>query len=104
MTSLHTLQNDKWQVGILPETGGSIAFGRVQNPNGGDWLDFMRPTPPDAYDNVSLTASFVLVPWSNRIRDGVFTYKDDTYQLHELKDGNATHGITRNCPWSSAVQ
>jgi aldose 1-epimerase len=96
MVDLKTLQNDCWQVGILPETGGSVAFGRVRADG---WHDFMRPTPPANYANAGLCASFVLVPYSNRIRDGRFTFGGEPYQLRNLKDGNAIHGIGRGLPW-----
>ncbi|RMG83249.1 MAG: aldose epimerase, partial [Chloroflexi bacterium] len=43
MSEIITLQNAHWQVGILPQTGASIAFGRVRY--GGTWVDVMRPTP-----------------------------------------------------------
>jgi aldose 1-epimerase len=99
MTSaLHTIENDYWQVGILPETGASVAFGRVRQ--GDRWVDILRPTAPADYDNSSNCASFVLVPWSNRIRDGRFAFRGQTYQLEiNNADGTAIHGDTRKRIW-----
>lgn len=95
---LHVLENAFWQVGILAETGASIAFGRVRA--GGQWVDFLRPTPESEYGNVSKCASFVMLPWSNRIRDGRFRFNGIDYQLQvNNRDGTAIHGDVRRRPW-----
>ncbi len=95
---LITLQNKHWQVGILPQTGGSIAFGRIRYS--GAWVDVMRPTPEANYDNSSQTASFLMLPWANRIRDGVLQYKGQSWQLRTASDNTARHGDTRNRAWN----
>jgi aldose 1-epimerase len=93
-----TLQNDFWQVGILPETGASIAFGRVKR---GAWLDVLRPTEPVDYNNSSNCSSFIMMPWCNRIRDGVLVFEDERYQLRTSKDdGTARHGDVRSRKWT----
>lgn len=98
MTRLHVIKNGSWQVGILPETGASIAFARIKR--GGQWRDFMRPTPEASYDKPSDCASFVLVPWSNRIRDARFRFEGTDYQLKPThSEGTANHGVARNYPW-----
>jgi len=95
---VHQLQNKHWQVGILPQTGASIAYGRVRY--GGIWLDVMRPTPESDYHNSSLSSSFLMIPWSNRIRAGKFHFGGTTYQLDDLKsDGTAMHGDVRGREW-----
>ncbi len=95
--SVQVIENDNWQVGILPETGASTAFGRIKRD--GQWVDVFRPTDPDDYDNSSNCASFLLVPWSNRIRDGRFSFNGETIQLKARADGTAMHGVVRNLPW-----
>lgn len=96
--TLHTLENEHWQVGILPETGASVAFGRVQKD--GQWVDVMRPTDPADYDNPSLCASFVLIPWSNRIKDAQFRFRGTDYKLQpNSADGTASHGDVRRRIW-----
>lgn len=96
--AVHTLENEHWQVGILPETGASVAFGRVNK--GSEWVDVLRPTDPADYDNASKCASFVLIPWSNRIRDAKFSFEGREYQLEvNNSEGNASHGDTRKRPW-----
>lgn len=95
---LHVVENDVWQVGLLPGTGGSIAFGRIRVGQG--WVDLLRPTPPDRYSRVEDCASYVLAPWSNRIRDGVFRFRRTEYRVRpNFIDGTAIHGTARNYPW-----
>lgn len=95
---LHTLQNNYWQAGILPQVGASIAFGRIRYS--GAWIDVLRPTAEADYDNSSKASSFIMLPWANRIRDGVLRYKGEAYQLKTTKDdGTARHGDVRKRPW-----
>jgi aldose 1-epimerase len=96
---VHTLQNDHWQVGILPETGTSIAFGRVKR--GDAWVDVMRPTPESEYGNSSNCSSFIMLPWCNRIKDGLLRFEGQTYQLETTKDDDtARHGDVRKREWT----
>ncbi len=96
--TLYTLENEYWQVGILPETGASIAFGRVRS--GATWRDVLRPTAESDYDNVSLCSSFMMLPWANRIRDAKFRFRGHDYQLQpSTGDGTASHGATRKLAW-----
>lgn len=95
---LQTLENDYWQVGVLPETGSSTAFGRVRHA--GEWLDVMRPTAESDYGNASLCASFIMLPWCNRLRDARFRFDGREYPLQTSgADGTAVHGATRRLPW-----
>jgi aldose 1-epimerase len=98
---LHTLENELWQVGVLPETGSSTAFGRVRR--GGRWLDIMRPTSEADYGNASLCASFIMLPWCNRLRDARFRFEGREYALQPSSaDGTAIHGTVRRLPWQVA--
>jgi aldose 1-epimerase len=95
---LHTLQNKHWQAGILPQTGASIAFGRMRYS--GALVDILRPTDEEHYGNSSNCGSFIMLPWANRIRDGVLRFGDESYQLRTTKDdGTARHGDVRNRAW-----
>jgi len=100
VTDLLTLQNSSWQVGILPATGASVAFGRIRAGASG-WVDFMRPTESEKLGVADQTASYVLSPWSNRIRDGVLKFRGKSYQLARwgAGDGTAIHGTARVFPW-----
>lgn len=98
-----TLENHRWRVGLVPTTGGSVAFGQVRI--GDAWVDVLRPTAPADLRNRSLCASFPLVPWSNRIRDGKLLWQGRTYQLRtEPGDGTARHGAAREYPWTVVAQ
>jgi len=95
------LENENWQVEISPEHGASIVNGRARL--GGQWLSVMRPSPPDVLSqgNVSKMASFLLVPYSNRLPDARFTFRGKTYQLKpNTPEGNAQHGDVRRRPWT----
>jgi aldose 1-epimerase len=96
--SPRVIASEVWQVGLLPETGMSTAFGRVLHR--GAWVDFMRPTPPEKYGHASDCASYMLIPWSNRIKGGHFRFRGKDYQLEvNAADGTAIHGTTRDFPW-----
>lgn len=98
MMALHRLQNAYWQVGVLPQTGGSLAYARVRY--NGVWLDVMRPTDEANYGNSSACSSFIMLPWANRIRGGQFTFEGQSYQLNSLADdGTARHGDVRKRQW-----
>lgn len=97
-TTIHTLHNNVWQAGILPNTGASIAFGRVYQ--GDTWRDVLRPTAEADYDNVSKASSFIMLPWCNRIRDGILRFEGQQWQLQTApEDGTARHGDVRSRVW-----
>jgi aldose 1-epimerase len=97
--NLFTLQNEHWQVGILPQTGASIAFSRVHK--NGAWIDVLRPTPEADYGNSSSCSSFIMLPWCNRIKGGILRFDGQEYQLHTTKDdGTARHGDVRGRAWT----
>lgn len=96
--TVHTLENEYWQIGILPVTGASVVFGRVKHR--GEWRDILRPTDPANYGNPSQCSSFVLIPWSNRIKDAKFRFRGREYALEvNNNEGSASHGDTRRRTW-----
>lgn len=98
MTHIVVIENDLWQIGLVPSTGGSVAFGRVRL--GGTWVDVLRPTPDDKLTDVWQTASFPLVPWSNRVAEGLFSFGGKNHQLRvNFADGTAIHGTGIEFPW-----
>ena len=98
MTDIVTIENDHWQVGLVPAGGGCVAFGRVRV--GGEWVDVLRPTPTDLLGTWGETASFPLVPWSNRIAGGLFAWAGRDHQLRiNFADGTAIHGTGFEFPW-----
>lgn len=97
---LITLENDRLRVEILPEVGASVVTCAARM--GEAWVPIMRPTPPEALTegNSSLMASYLLVPFSNRLRDARFQFKGRTYQLRpNMPEGHAIHGDVRQRPW-----
>jgi aldose 1-epimerase len=99
MPEILTLQNDHWRVGLVPATGGSVAFGQVRI--GDAWEDVMRPTPETDLTVAANTASYPLVPWSNRIREGLLRWAGREYQLRvNFPDGTAIHGTGKEYPWT----
>lgn len=103
MTDIVALENDYWQVGLVPSTGGSVAYGRARV--GDEWADVLRPTPPESLADVWSTASFPLVPWSNRIRNAAFSWAHKDYQLRvNFEDGTAIHGTGIEFPWAVTAQ
>ncbi len=93
------LRSAGWELGVLPATGASIAFARILVD--GAWVDLLRPTRPNVYGKPERCASFPLVPWSNRIRDGVLSFRGRTWQLaYTACDATAIHGAVREFSWS----
>lgn len=93
------LHNDRLRLACDAEQGaGVLAFDtRVD----GRWLPLM----PDArHSDCGLAcASFLMVPYSNRIANGAFTFAGRSYQLDNAA-GHAIHGDTRKRPWQVAEQ
>jgi aldose 1-epimerase len=60
-----------------------------------DGVDVVAPYPDDI--PAPAASGIVLVPWPNRVRDGKWTQRGQTYQLaiSEPKYGNASHGLLR---------
>jgi aldose 1-epimerase len=71
-TQPQTLQNAFWNVGILSETGASIAYARVKRHE--EWIDVLRPTAEADYGRSSNCSSFIMLPWCNRIKDGIYNH------------------------------
>src|SRR5690606_23209078 len=90
--------NDYWRVALLPADGGSVASGAIKHD--GEWVDVLRPTPLDGPIIVPDTASYPLVPWSNRIRGGLISWEGEDYYLRKwLGNDVAMHGTGDEFPW-----
>ncbi|WP_062519058.1 hypothetical protein [Demequina silvatica] len=98
MPEIITLENPHWRVGLVPATGGSVAYGQVRIGN--EWADVLRPTSAADLSVASETASYPLVPWSNRIREGRLLWDGAPYALRtNWPDGTAIHGTGWEYPW-----
>lgn len=94
-----TITSPSWQVDVLPGTGAALAAGRVRTADG-VWRDLLRPTRRAARGEPERCASFPMVPWSNRIRDGVLRFGGRTWQLQRnAADATAIHGAARYAAW-----
>ncbi|GLW32028.1 aldose 1-epimerase family protein [Actinoplanes regularis] len=78
---------------VLAEVGGTL---RSFSSGGVELLDGF------AADEISPgSAGQILAPWPNRIRDGRYTFQDETYQLALSEPGrhNAIHGLVNWSRW-----
>ena len=99
-----TLRRDHHEVVLCPEIGGSIAGFRSQID--GRVVDWLRPADPAALARGDATgfACFPLVPYSNRIRDGRFTFEGREIRLpRNFGDHpHSIHGHGWQAPWQVA--
>ena len=86
------LTNGKIRVLFVPDIGGSITECSIKR--GGEWIPIMRSSekPLTRSSNAS---NFVLIPYSNRLRDGRFVFESRTYQLRN-PEKHAIHGDVRD--------
>ena len=88
------LRSERFSVVVSPTRGGSLLAMRVKH--GEAWLDLM-PDPG------SRGSSWLMLPYSNRIRDGRFVYDGREHQLTGAKN-HAIHGDVRARPWTIVAQ
>lgn len=94
-----TLDNGTLRAVISTDSGaGMLAFFAQV---GGAWLPLMPDARLDAVDLDM--ANFLMIPYSNRIEDGRFTFAGETYQLKN-GENHAIHGDTRTRAWHVAEQ
>ena len=81
------------QLGVLPGLGGSLAWLSCQG------FDLLRRW--DGSDSVRRTASFPLVPYSNRIRQGRFCVQGQAFEVpRNFGDHpHSIHGLGWQRPW-----
>jgi aldose 1-epimerase len=89
-----TLENGFLRAVLAPESGASLLAFRGRKGDG--WL----PLTPDSREPACdlKCASFLMVPYSNRIENGAFAFGGEDYQL-ERGDQHAIHGDVRTRPW-----
>ncbi len=94
-----TLSNQQLKLTVDPNQGVNVLAGYVQRQ--GEWLPFM----PDvtAGESDLKASSFLLVPYSNRIENGHFTFQGKEYQLANGAR-HASHGDVRGRPWQITEQ
>ncbi len=89
------LASDGYAVAVDPARGGRIVSATFRG------LDVLRPEAGSGADSALDSACFPLVPFSNRIRHGVFTHQGRRYQLGKNWTGDAhvIHGEGWLRPW-----
>lgn len=90
------LNNGKLRVRLVPEIGGSIIECAVNRDE--QWISLLRDGE-NPLKKASNASSFVLIPYSNRLRNGRFTFAGKNYQLRD-GDKHAIHGYVRDRPLS----
>ncbi len=96
----NTIRKGRLSATIAPEVGASlVAFEMLRDERP---VPLMRPTPPEAVARreSGQMASFVMLPWSNRITNARFTFEGRDYTLRaNTPQGFAIHGDGRQRPW-----
>lgn len=101
-----TLRADRAVVGVAPGIGGSVThFHWIDGTHRYDWL---RPTTPDdlAFRAADRLACFPLLPFSNRIRAGRFSFGGHTVALplNQWPQPHAEHGHGWQTAWRVAAR
>ncbi len=97
-----TLENDKIRAVIDPASGAGVSafFAKRGEEEEATWIAIM---PDTRSDGVNLNASsFLMIPYSNRIENGRFTFEGKVYNLSDSNNdanGHAIHGDVRKRPW-----
>ncbi len=101
-TPVVELQAGSTRLAVAPEIGGSIT--RYATERAGRTVEWMRPASTDALAARSAggTASFPLVPFSNRIRDARFRFRGREVRLARNfpPEPHAIHGHGWRAPWA----
>jgi aldose 1-epimerase len=85
---------------VAPATGASVVA--LETRRAGAWVPVLRPTPGEAVAqrNPSAMAMFLLAPWSNRIEQARFTWRNREVRLRaNTPEGYAIHGDLRRNHW-----
>jgi aldose 1-epimerase len=85
-------------LGLVPSLGGSVAAWQLDRPQG--LLDLWRPWDGKTED-LYQTASFAMVPWSNRISGGGFKHAGQFHAMRPNRRGEPypIHGDGWLQPW-----
>lgn len=104
-TNILILTDDYASVAIAPDIGGSIVWYRSKHADG--VVDWFRPAGQSALEqsDAGEMACFPLFPYSNRIRNGQFTFAEYEVQLPSTpQDPHFEHGHGWRNKWSVELQ
>jgi len=103
---LHTLQNDRLKLEVSPQFGAGITgFSTLRDS--GEWLPLMRHTLLEHLQSgkTGNFSSYILMPYSNRIRNAHFRFAGQDYPLKpNNREGTARHGDVFSKPWTTIMQ
>ncbi len=93
------LEVGRTRCAVVPEAGGRLH--QLEIFDGHDWLPllFSSDDPRDTLAAPTMSGSYAMVPWPNRIAAGIFTFQDDTYIVPQNHHGHAIHGFGFDRPW-----
>jgi aldose 1-epimerase len=104
MADVVSLSAHGFDLGLLPELGGSVAWLNWTGPDG-RMVSLLRPSDADAIasKNPSRLACFPLVPFANRIAGSRFSFAGREHQLpaNRPPDPMAIHGFGFQAPWAA---
>jgi len=93
-----TLELERIRMVVNPRFGASIASLMIKDDDG-KWAPLLRSMATGS-ESASDAGSFVMLPWTNRISDGIFRFAGEDYTLRSnFPDGCAIHGVGRDLPW-----
>lgn len=90
LSKIVSLENASQRLGVIPELGGSTAFWEVKREDG--WQAIYRPWDPSVTER-RIIGNFALLPFSNRITGGGFTFDGQFYPMElNRQDPFPIHG------------
>ena len=98
MQVLH-LERGRTRCTIVPEAGGRLH--QLELFDGRAWLPLLHSTD-DLQETLAaptMSGSFAMVPWPNRIAGGIFEFEGKSYELPSNHHGHAIHGFGFDRPW-----
>ena len=97
---MHTLSSTHWRLWLDPAQG--VSWQGLEARHDDQWMHVMpdcrNSDTPGPATGLLAASSFVMLPYSNRIRDGRFSFADKSVQLEEA-DTHAIHGALRKQSW-----
>jgi aldose 1-epimerase len=95
-----TLELDQLKLVVNPGLGCSIMSLMIRNDHD-QWAHVLRSMPGGDQAGASDSGSFVMLPWTNRIRDARFSFEKQSIELRSnFPDSTAIHGVGRDLPWT----
>jgi aldose 1-epimerase len=90
------IQTSDWQVGVRPDLGACIEFAAFRG------RPVLRSSPQGSLSNVRLSASYPLIPFSNRIAHAQLQWNGTSHPLIKNFEGEAhsIHGIGWQRAWA----